>query len=114
MRAEPSNLPIAFEDASLRAGATTILDRVSLTILPGAPTVLVGPNGAGKTSLIRLGMSLVAPTSGRITWGARDDARTDRCAMVFQRPVMLRRTAARNIAFALAAAGQLRGPGRIQ
>ena len=109
MRAEPSNLPILLDEVSLRAGATTILDRVSLAIPAGAPTVLVGPNGAGKTSLIRLGMALAEPSSGRLTWGGLNAPRHARCAMVFQRPVMLRRSAAENVAFALQAAGRPAG-----
>ena len=36
-----------------RVRDVTILDRVSLALAPGAPTVLIGPNGAGKTTLLR-------------------------------------------------------------
>ena len=82
-----------------------ILDRVSLTIAPGAPTLIVGPNGAGKTSLLRLCMGLDAPSSGSIIWGGHADRKPVRRAMLFQRPVMLRRSAAANIAYALAQAG---------
>jgi tungstate transport system ATP-binding protein len=108
MRAEPSNLPIVFDGVSLCAGATTVLADVSLAVLPGAPTVLIGPNGAGKTSVLRLAMALVPPSAGRLNWAGRPTPRAERCAMMFQRPVMLRRSAAGNIAFALAAAGQRR------
>jgi tungstate transport system ATP-binding protein len=82
---------------------------VSLSIAPGAPTLIVGPNGAGKTSLLRLCMGLVAPSSGRISWGGRVAAAPSRRAIVFQRPVMLRRTVAANVRFALAQAGLPRG-----
>ena len=82
----------------------TILHHISLSLEPGAPTVLIGPNGSGKTTLIRIAMGLCCPTTGSITWGGRAHSHGDRRAMVFQRPVMLRRTAA-NVAFALAAAG---------
>ena len=68
---------------------------------PGAPTVLIGPNGSGKTTLLRLAMGLVAPTRGRITWGGRDDVPPLKRAIVFQRPAMLRRSAAANIRYAL-------------
>jgi tungstate transport system ATP-binding protein len=71
-----------------------------LTIEAGAPTVLMGPNGSGKTTLIRLGMGLLEPSGGRIAWGGRGDGPVH-CAMVFQRPVMLRRTAEANVAYAL-------------
>jgi tungstate transport system ATP-binding protein len=105
MHAPMSDLPISFEDASVRAGAVTILDRISLTIYPGAPTLLVGPNGSGKSTLIRLGMGLIDASDGRVNWGGRSTDTGTRRAMVFQRPVMLRRTAAENIAYALATRG---------
>jgi len=105
MRAPSSDLPLVLDDVSLQAGSTTILNRLSLTILPGAPTLIVGPNGSGKTTLLRLCMGLAAPSSGRVTWGGRVESTPTRRAILFQRPVMLRRTAAANIAFALAQAG---------
>ena len=108
MRAPCSELPLVLDDVSLAAGATMILSRLSLTIAPGAPTLIVGPNGAGKTSLLRLCMGLAAPTTGRIDWGGRADPTPARRAILFQRPVMLRRTAAANVAYALAQAGVAR------
>src|SRR5215470_8543210 len=105
MRPPVSDLPLQFEDVSFAARDVTIMQRVSLTIGAGAPTVLVGPNGCGKSTLIRLAMGLIAPTSGRITWGGRDASDGRRRAVVFQRPVMLRRSAAGNVAYALHAAG---------
>jgi tungstate transport system ATP-binding protein len=113
MRAPMSDLPLVLDDVSLQARATTILNRLSLTIMPGAPTLIVGPNGAGKTTLLRLCMGLTAPSSGRISWGGRADSARARRAILFQRPVMLRRTAAANVAYALAQAGtprRLRAP----
>ena len=70
-------------------------------LAPGPPTVLVGPNGAGKTTLIRLAANLDKPTSGRLTWGGRADTDGSRIAVLFQRPVMLRRSAAANVAYCL-------------
>jgi tungstate transport system ATP-binding protein len=100
MRAPVSNLPLAFETASLRSGPVEIVSNLTLDIGAGVPTVLLGPNGSGKSTLIRLAMGLVAPSSGRIHWGGRN-APGERLAMVFQRPVMLRRSAAANVAYAL-------------
>lgn len=105
MRATVSDLPLVLDGVSLQAGATTILDRLSLSITPGAPTLIVGPNGSGKTSLLRLLMGLTAPTTGRVSWGGRTESKPVRRAILFQRPVMLRRTAAANVAYALAQAG---------
>jgi tungstate transport system ATP-binding protein len=105
MRAPASDLPLVLDNVSLQAGSTMMLDRVSLAIGPGAPTLIVGPNGAGKTRLLRLCMGLDAPSAGRITWGGRADRAMARRAILFQRPVMLRRTASANVAYALAQAG---------
>jgi tungstate transport system ATP-binding protein len=105
MRATASELPVVFDRVSLVAGGATILNSVSLSIEAGEPTLVVGPNGAGKSSLLRLCMGLIAPSAGRVTWGGRDDAKPKRRAFVFQRPVMLRRTTAANVAFSLAQAG---------
>jgi tungstate transport system ATP-binding protein len=101
VRAPPSDLPIRFEGVTLDAGAVTILDNVSLVIGPGAPTVVIGPNGAGKTTLLRLAMGLVAPSRGYVTWAGVADVPPVRRAIVFQRPVMLRRTVAANLGYAL-------------
>ena len=109
MHGPVSELPVTFNDVTIIAGGVTILDSINLSFLPGLPTVLIGPNGAGKTTLLRAAMGLISTTRGRITWGGRDSSgRTatpsDRCAIMFQRPVMLRRSAADNILYALATA----------
>ncbi len=105
MRAPVTDLPIVLEDVSFSAGGVTILERISLALVVGPPTVLIGPNGAGKTTLLRLIMGLIPPTRGRVTWGGREHAASKHRAIVFQRPTMLRRSAAGNIRYALAAAG---------
>ena len=105
MRAAASDLPLVLDSVSLEANSTTILDRLNLTIGPGAPTLIVGPNGAGKTRLLRLCMGLDAPSAGRITWGGRADSEMRGRAILFQRPVMLRRTTAANVSYALAQVG---------
>jgi tungstate transport system ATP-binding protein len=86
-------------------GGVAILDRISINISPGAPTVLIGPNGSGKTTLLRAAMGLIPPSRGRITWGGRELSPPVRRAIVFQRPAMLRRGAAGNVSYALAASG---------
>ncbi len=78
MRAPSSDLPLVLENVSLQAGSTTILDRLSLTIAPGAPTLIIGPNGAGKTTLLRLCMGLARPSASRAPCKAAPTA--DRCA----------------------------------
>jgi tungstate transport system ATP-binding protein len=105
MRPPVSDLPLALDDVSYVAREVTIVRQMSLVIGAGRPTVLVGPNGAGKSTLIRLLMGLLAPSSGRVTWGGRAETDGRRRAMVFQRPIMLRRSVAANLGYALAAAG---------
>ncbi len=102
MRPPVTDLPLVFEAVGCTVGGVRVLDRIDLTIGRGSPTILIGPNGSGKTSLIRLGMGLERPTAGRITWGGRPDAGSGRRAIVFQRPTMLRRSAAANVAYAMA------------
>ncbi len=114
MRAPLSDLPIVFENVGVLAGEVTILGGLDLALTAGAPTVLIGPNGAGKTTLLRVAMGLVAPTRGRVTWGGRTAAPPLRRAILFQRPAMLRRKAAANLRYALAAAGVPRAARRAR
>jgi len=107
VRSQPSDLPIEFEAVSFSIGQTAILDRISLTLEPGAATALIGPNGSGKTTLLKLAMGLNQPVSGQITRGGRTNGAPLRRAFVFQKPAMLRRSAAANVAFALKAAGRV-------
>jgi tungstate transport system ATP-binding protein len=108
MRAPTADLPISFESVTVSAGAVTILDHVTLTLACGPPTVVIGPNGSGKTTLLRAAMGLVKPSAGRITWGERENVAPVRRAIVFQRPVMLRRSARGNIRYVLRSSGVAR------
>jgi len=104
-----SILPLAIEDLRFAVRGTTIIDGVSLTLSAGSRSVILGPNGAGKSVLLRLCHGLLRPTGGRIHWtGPGGDAAQPRQAMVFQRPVMLRRSALANVAYGLKLAGLAR------
>jgi tungstate transport system ATP-binding protein len=100
-----SQLPLVFEGVQVRGGTTVILDAISLRFTAGRPTVLIGPNGSGKSTLLRAAMGLIPPSKGRISWGGGGATDSIRRALVFQRPVMLRRSTAGNLRFALASAG---------
>ncbi|MEL6871192.1 MAG: ATP-binding cassette domain-containing protein [Pseudomonadota bacterium] len=71
------------------------LRNVDLAISGGGTTVILGPNGAGKSVLLRLLHGLLQPTSGVVVW-----PEPKRQAMVFQKPVLLRRSVEANVAFA--------------
>ena len=103
MRAPSSILPAAVNEVSFVAGGRAIVDRVSFTLEAGPRTVILGANGAGKSVLMRLMHGLLAPATGTITW-ARDNPQRKQ-AMVFQRPVMLRRSALANLEYGLGLAG---------
>jgi len=96
-------LPLRLEDVSFAAGGRTLIEQLSLTLEAGASTIILGANGAGKSVLMRLMHGLLAPSTGRVAWNAQGPRR--RQAMVFQRPVMLRRSALANVVYGLAAAG---------
>lgn len=107
-------LPLVAEGLVFEAGGRRLVDGVDLELQPGARTIVLGPNGAGKSLLLRLLHGLLRPSAGRITWNGRPaDATTlRRQAMVFQKPVMLRRSVAANIDYALKVRGVPR-TGRI-
>lgn len=104
VHARPSPLPLVLRDVSYAAGGVAILDRITLTLAAGARTVILGPNGAGKSVMLRLCHGLLRPTAGAIHWqGLGNGPRPD--AMVFQRPVMLRRSVRGNVEYGLKLAG---------
>jgi tungstate transport system ATP-binding protein len=100
-----TDLPIEFSEVQINSGAVKVLDGISITIAPGAPTVVIGPNGSGKTTLLRVAMGLIPVSSGVVTWGTRGPSPPTRRAIVFQRPVMLRRSTAANIRYSLDVVG---------
>jgi tungstate transport system ATP-binding protein len=97
-------LPLVLDQVGFAANGRTILHGISAEISSGPRTVILGPNGAGKSVLMRLCHGLLAPTSGRIAWSSTPNGR-GRQAMVFQRPVLLRRSALANIVYGLKLAG---------
>jgi len=105
-----SILPLRLDALRFRAGGHDILEPLTMDFEAGLRTLILGPNGAGKSVLLRLCHGLLKPTGGSVTWlGARsaDEAKRQQ-AMVFQRPVMLRRSAYDNVDYALALRGLAR------
>lgn len=102
MTHEPSILPLELRDLAFEVGHQRLLKDISCTLLAGERSIIIGPNGAGKSLLLRLCHGLLTPSAGQILWhgAANGDPRPFQ-AMVFQRPVMLRRSVKANISFAL-------------
>lgn len=99
-------LPLTLNGVSVSAGGRTVVGPLSLEIGAGPSTIILGANGAGKSVLMRVMHGLLAPSSGRVAWHEADLRRASRMqAMVFQRPVMLRRSVLANVQYALKAAG---------
>lgn len=97
-----SILPLKAERLTYAARGRPLVDDVSFTVAGAQRTVIMGPNGAGKSLVLRLCHGLLSPTSGAVTWNsaAGENARRKH-AMVFQRPVLLRRSALANLTHAL-------------
>jgi tungstate transport system ATP-binding protein len=105
MRDTVSILPLSVEALSFAPEGRALVDAASFALPAGGLTVLLGPNGAGKSLLLRLCHGLLAPADGSVRWAAEPDKRARRHAMVFQKPIMLRRSVAANVLHALAASG---------
>ncbi len=68
--AEKTSSPLlVLDQAAIGYGEKTILDTVSLSLLPGMRIGLLGPNGAGKSTLIKTLVGDVSPQSGVYTAG---------------------------------------------
>jgi len=86
---------------ALSRNKATVLDHVDLTLNKHGITGLIGPNGAGKSILLRVLTGLIPPDAGTM-W---IDPDLGRPALVFQKPVLLRRSVKRNLLHALRVAG---------
>lgn len=95
-----TNLAYFGPDKQVLLDSTLVLDATGVTIV-------LGPNGAGKSLLLRCLHGLLRPASGMIRWNGRkpDHAIHARQAMVFQKPVLLRRSVVANMDFAMNARG---------
>lgn len=107
-------LPLETRNLSFEAGGKRLIDGIDLRLDAGTRTVIIGPNGAGKSLLLRLLHGLIEPSTGDVLWRGRSagPAIQRRQAMVFQRPVLLRRSVSANVRHALCANGWSRRDAR--
>lgn len=99
-----SVLPLTLSRVGLELGHRTLLKDVNHTFTSRSISVLLGHNGAGKTLLLKVCHGLIPPTAGCVAWRQPKHARLP-CvqAMVFQKPVLLRRSVEQNIEHVLKA-----------
>jgi tungstate transport system ATP-binding protein len=93
---------LRLDNVSVSLRSATILHNASLRIAAGERVVILGANGAGKSTLLRVAHGLIAPTLGALQ--VNENAQQ---AMLFQRPPLLKRSVAEQVAFVRAACGRV-------
>ena len=93
--------PIRFKDLSVILGQKIILDKINCKIKSNSITAVLGPNGAGKSIFLQTINGLFSIQSGRLNFNLMEINQEIRKqqAMVFQNPVLLRRTVIANLQF---------------
>ena len=96
-------LPLQLSSLSYSVGDTCLLNDLNVTIDSPGITAIMGPNGAGKSLFLRMIHGLISPTIGEVRWqgNALDLSIRRQQALVFQKPVLMRRSVAANIDFVL-------------
>ncbi|HIA77646.1 MAG TPA: ATP-binding cassette domain-containing protein, partial [Gammaproteobacteria bacterium] len=91
-------LPLVVDGLGFSVREQWLIKDVSFSLDARGRTFIVGPNGAGKSILLRLCHGLLSPTTGTVQWAAGSSRQQrQRQAMVFQKPVLLRRSARANV-----------------
>jgi tungstate transport system ATP-binding protein len=102
-----SILPLTVAGARVERDGRTLLAIDQATLGAGRRTVVLGPNGAGKSLFLKLCHGLIEPTGGVVHFALPGGVAAGRKAhaMVFQKPVLLRRSVFANFIHPLALAG---------
>ena len=104
--------PLTVRGAATRRRGRRLVGPVDMELDGQGTTVVLGPNGAGKTTLLRLLHGIARLHEGEIAWACGTETARNAQAFVFQRPVMLRRSVAENLAYPLLRRGAGRGEAR--
>ena len=97
---------LSLRDVRVRRGRAELVKVTHLDVLEGEVLVIIGPNGAGKSILLETLALLQRPTAGRVLFegqpvDGRQLALRRRMAVVFQEPLLLRRSVADNVVMGL-------------
>ncbi len=99
-------LPLVVDGLGFGVREQWLIKDVSFSLGARGRTFIVGPNGAGKSILLRLCHGLLSPTTGTVRWASGSSRQQrQRQAMVFQKPVLFRRSARANVEYALSVRG---------
>lgn len=97
-------LPLSIDRLCYHSKDRQLLTDITLNISAPGVCIVMGHNGAGKSLLLRCAHGLIMPTSGSVNWARQDAAHTatrQQQAMVFQKPLMLKRSVISNIHYVL-------------
>ena len=77
----PASYGLTIETRGLtkRFGQQVAVNAVDLAVPPGSVFGFLGPNGSGKTTTIRMLLTLIQPTSGKISILGKDLAQHEPC-----------------------------------
>ena len=96
-------MPIKVKKLNFEKGHRKLLTDISCEIKAKGITIILGPNGAGKTLFLKCLHGLISHSISEITFANKSLNKSIRKqqSMVFQSPILLRRSVFKNISFAL-------------
>ena len=101
LQCDKSFLPLEIKNLNHVIGSKEILSNLNIKIKSDKITVIMGPNGAGKSVFLKILNGIIRPTSGKILWNEQVDKSLvlNGQALVFQKPILLRRSVEANLDF---------------
>ena len=101
LQSDKSFLPLEIKNLNYSIGSKEILYNLNIKIISDRITVIMGPNGAGKSIFLKILNGIIRPTSGKILWNEKAEKSLvlNGQALVFQKPVLLRRSVEANLDF---------------
>ena len=101
LQSDKSFLPLEIKNLNYSIGSKEILYNLNIKIISDRITVIMGPNGAGKSIFLKILNGIIRPTSRKILWNEKVDESLvlNGQALVFQKPVLLRRSVKANLDF---------------